>query len=120
MLTTAQKYIASRYEQAVGLRLDLDEVRAYLLAHGIPRTPAQVVHELDEVYAFAGYASSHAAPAQVSTAVLDRAIDRMSDRDVKLLPIPKATEFIGTKDLVAMTKRPYNGRNSQPTTGTTP
>jgi hypothetical protein len=90
MLTTAQKYIASRYEQAVGLRLNLDEVRAYLLAHGIPRTPAQVVHELDEVYAFAGYADSHQPPAHVSTAQLDKIIDRMSDRDVKLLPIPKA------------------------------
>lgn len=90
MLTTAQKYIASRYEQAVGLRLNLDEVRAYLLAHGIPRTPAQVVFDLDETYGFYGYAASHAAPAHVSTAVLDKIIDRMSDRDVKLLPIPKA------------------------------
>ena len=90
MLTTAQKYIASRYEEAVGLQLDLDEVRAYLLAHGIKRTPAQVVHELDTVYEFYGYAASHAAPAHVSTAVLDKIIDRMSDRDVKLLPIPKA------------------------------
>jgi hypothetical protein len=90
MLTTAQKYIASRYEQAVGLRLDLDEVRAYLMAHGIPRTPAQVVFDLDETYGFYGYADSHQPPAHVSTAVLDKIIDRMSDRDVKLLPIPKA------------------------------
>lgn len=90
MLTTAQNYIASRYEEAVGLRLNLDEVRAYLLAHGIPRTPAQVVYDLDETYQFYGYAASHAAPAPVSTAVLDKIIDRMSDRDVKLLPIPKA------------------------------
>jgi len=90
MLTTAQNYIASRYEQAVGLRLNLDEVRAYLMAHGIPRTPAQVVYDLDETYQFYGYAASHAAPAPVSTAVLDKIIDRMSDRDVKLLPIPKA------------------------------
>ena len=120
MLTPAQNYIASRYEQAVGLRLNLDEVRAYLMAHGIPRTPAQVVHELDTVYEFYGYAASHPAPAHVSTAVLDKIIDRMSDRDIKLLPSPTITGFTGTKDLVAMTKRPYNGRNSQPTTGTTP
>lgn len=90
MLTTAERYIASRYEEAVGLRLDLDEVRAYLMAHGIPRTPAQVVHDLDTVYEFYGYAASHAAPVHVSTAVLDKIIDRMSDRDLKLLPIPKA------------------------------
>jgi hypothetical protein len=90
MLTTAQKYIASRYEQAVGLRLDTDEVRAYLLAHGIPRTPAQVVFDLDETYGFYGYASSHPAPAKLSTAVMDRMIDRMSDREIKRLPIPTA------------------------------
>jgi hypothetical protein len=90
MLTSAQNYIASRYEEAVGLRLNLDEVRAYLLAHGIKRTPAQVVHELDTVYEFYGYADSHQPPAHVSTAQLDKIIDRMSDRDVKLLPIPKA------------------------------
>lgn len=93
MLTSAQKYIASRYEEAVGLRLNLDEVRAYLLAHGIPRTPAQVVHELDTVYEFYGYAASHQPPAPVSTAVLDKIIDRMPDADIKRLPIPKVREF---------------------------
>lgn len=120
MLTPAQNYIASRYEEAIGQQLDLNAVRAYLLAHGIPRTPAQVVFDLDETYGFYGYADSHKPPAQVSTAVLDKIIDRMADRDIKLLPIPTITGFTGTKDLVAMTKRPYNGRNSQPTTGTTP
>lgn len=93
MLTPAQKYIASRYEEAVGLQLDLDAVRAYLLAHGIPRTPAQVVYDLDETYQFYGYASSHPAPAPVSTAQLDRAIDKMKDRDIKLLPIPSAKAY---------------------------
>ena len=120
VLTPAQNYIASRYEEAIGQQLDLNAVRAYLLAHGIPRTPAQVVFDLDETYGFYGYADSHKPPAQVSTAVLDKIIDRMADRDIKLLPIPTITGFTGTKDLVAMTKRPYNGRNSQPTTGTTP
>jgi hypothetical protein len=88
MLTTAQKYIASRYEEAVDLQLDLDSVRAYLLANGIKRTPAAVVYDLDEVYGFYGYASSHPAPAKLSTAAMDRMIDRMTDADVKLLPIP--------------------------------
>lgn len=92
-MTPADRYIASLYESAIGLRLNLDEVRAYLMAHGIPRTPAQVVHELDEVYAFAGYASSHKPPAQVSTAQLDKMIDRMSDRDIKRLPIPTAWPY---------------------------
>lgn len=93
MLTPAQKYIASRYEQAVGLRLNLNEVRAYLLAHGIPRTPAQVVFDLDETYQFYRYASSHQAPAHVSTAVLDKIIDRMPDADIKRLPMPRLREL---------------------------
>jgi hypothetical protein len=93
VLTPAQNYIASRYESAIGLRLDLDAMRRYLLAHGIPRTPAQVVHELDDVYGFYGYADSHPAPAHVSTAVLDKIIDRMPDADIKRLPIPKVREF---------------------------
>ena len=93
MLTPAQNYIATRYEQAVGLRLNLDEVRAYLLAHGITRTPAQVVFDLDETYGFYGYASSHPAPAKLSTAVMDRMIDRMSDREIKRLPIPTAWAY---------------------------
>jgi hypothetical protein len=93
MLTTAQKYIASRYEEAVGLQLDLNAVRAYLLAHGIPRTPAQVVFDLDETYGFYGYASSHPAPAKLSTAAMDRMIDRMTDKEIKRLPIPTAWAY---------------------------
>jgi hypothetical protein len=93
VLTPAQNYIASRYEEAIGQQLDLNAVRAYLLAHGIKRTPAQVVHDLDDVYGFYGYASSHPAPAHVSTAVLDKIIDRMPDRDIKLLPIPTAWPY---------------------------
>lgn len=92
-MTPADRYIASLYESAIGLRLNLDEVRAYLLAHGVKRTPAAVVHDLDEVYAFAGYTASHPAPAPVSTAVLDKIIDRMPDRDIKLLPIPTAWPY---------------------------
>jgi hypothetical protein len=86
VLTTAQKYIASRYEQAVGLRLDLDEVRAYLLAHGIKRTPAQVVHELDEVYEFYGYASSHPAPPASTLAAIDKSISRQFAQNRRLAP----------------------------------
>lgn len=76
MLTTAQNYIASRYEQAVGLRLNLDEVRAYLLAHGIPRTPAQVVYDLDETYGFYGYTASHPAPPAMTLAEIDKLLNR--------------------------------------------
>lgn len=85
MLTTAQKYIATRYEEAVDLGLDLDAVRAYLMAHGIRHTPAQVVFDLDETYGFYGYTASHPAPANMSTEVMDRNIDQMKVREVKRL-----------------------------------
>ena len=85
MLTTAQKYIASRYEEAVDLGLDLDAVRAYLLAHGIKRTPAAVVFDLDVTYGFHDYVNSHPAPANMSTEVMDRIIDQMKVREAKRL-----------------------------------
>lgn len=85
MLSTAQKYIARRYEQAVDLGLDLDALRAYLLAHGIKHTPAQVVHQLDNVLCFAGYAASHPAP------VVDvRAYDRTTARKDWINPLAVA------------------------------
>ena len=85
MLTTAHKYIASRYEEAVDLGLDLDAVRAYLLAHGIKRTPAAVVFDLDVTYGFHDYVNSHPAPANMSTEVMDRIIDQMKVREAKRL-----------------------------------
>lgn len=116
MLTPAQNYIASRYEQAVGLRLNLDEVRAYLLAHGIPRTPAQVVHELDTVYEFYGYAASHAAPL-VNLDAIDRAIDRMTPQEIRCLPIPNTQELATPK--AGVYNRLTNIRQSYTTGATT-
>lgn len=86
-MTPADRYIASLYESAIGLQLDLDAMRRYLLAHGVRRTPAQVVFELDEKFCFYGYASRHPAPAPIDLDALDLAIDRMKDREVKRLPI---------------------------------
>ena len=61
-MTPAARYIASKYERAVDLGLDLEAMRRYLLERGIKRTPAAVVYDLDERYRFHGYASSHPAP----------------------------------------------------------
>lgn len=96
MLTTAQKYIASRYEEAVDLQLDVGAVRRYLLARGIRHTPAQVVHELDNVFCFTGYAASHPAPALVDLDDIDRAIDRMTPQEIRRLPIPNPRAIPGT------------------------
>jgi hypothetical protein len=79
-LTAAEQYVASKYEEGVDAGLDLDALRLYLLSHGIKRTPAQVVHELDEVYGFHQYASSHKAPPRPDVVELDRIIDRMPER----------------------------------------
>lgn len=56
--------------------LNLAQIRAYLLSCGIARTPAQVAHDLDHVYTFTGYASTHPAPVTQSVQAFDKAIDR--------------------------------------------
>lgn len=119
-MTPAARYIAAQYETGVDAQLDLDAMRRFLLTRGLKRSPAQVVHELDNVFCFTGYAASHPAPALIDLDDIDRAIDRMTPQEIRRLPIPEVVEFIGTKALVATTKRSYNGRNSQPTTGTRP
>lgn len=82
-MTPAERYIASRYEEAVDLQLDVGAVRRYLLAHGIKHTPAQVVHQLDNVLCFTGYAASHPAP------LVDvEAYDRTTARKDWINPIP--------------------------------
>lgn len=86
-MTAADRYIASLYESAIGLRLDLDAMRRYLLAHGVRRTPAQLVFDLDERFCFYGYAASHPAPAQRTYAEIDKELgreDRKPSRTTRL------------------------------------
>lgn len=64
-LTPAQNYLSRLYEHCVDLGLDLDAIRLYLLSRGIPRTPAQIAHDLDHVFCFTAYASSHPAVIEV-------------------------------------------------------
>lgn len=94
-MTPAVRYVASRYEEAVDLGLDVEAVRRYLLAHGIKHSPAQVVHQLDNVLCFAGYAASHPAPAHANLDDIDRAIDRMTPQEIRRLPIPNPREIPG-------------------------
>jgi hypothetical protein len=56
-LTPAQKYLASIYEQAVDLGLDVEAMRKYLLGRGVKRTPLQLEHELENLCGFYGYAA---------------------------------------------------------------
>lgn len=82
-MTPAARYVASLYETAVDANMHLDAIRCHLAAHGVPRTPAQVAHDLDTVYAFTGYADSHPAPSPSDTAALDRAIDSMTPKELR-------------------------------------
>jgi hypothetical protein len=77
------RYVGGLYETAVDADLDLDALRLYLLSHGIKRTPAQVVHELDETYGFHQYASSHPAPPRPNVVEMDKMIDRMSQQALR-------------------------------------
>ena len=102
-MTPAEKFIATKYETAVDAGLDVEALRLYLLAHGVPRTPAQVRHDLDETYGFFGYADSHPAPTMVSAEAWDKA----AGRKVEI-------------SLVATSKRSYNDRNRSTTTESRP
>jgi hypothetical protein len=55
----AARYIGSLYESCVDRGLDVAQIRDHLAAQGIRRLASQVVHELDNVYAFHGYSASH-------------------------------------------------------------
>jgi hypothetical protein len=75
-MNAAERYINRLYEQAVDRQLDLAQIRSHLAARGVVRSAFQVVDDLDNVYAFHGYAASHQpAPAQCVQA-FDKGIDQ--------------------------------------------
>ena len=76
-MTALQRYIAGLYERCVDAGLDVEATRLYLASRGVLRTPAQVDHDLEHVYSFAGYADSHPAPAKISLLAVDREIERL-------------------------------------------
>jgi hypothetical protein len=73
-MNAAQRYLARLYENFVDANLDVEAIRLRLAARGIPRTPAMVRDDLDNVFAFHGYAASHPAPAVLTLAQIDRQI----------------------------------------------
>lgn len=85
-MTPAERYVATRYEEAVDAGLNVEAVRLYLLSKGIPRTSAQVRHELDEVYGFHQYAEQHPAPAQRTYAEIDAELGREKPSKVDRRP----------------------------------
>jgi hypothetical protein len=88
VMNSAERYIASKYEKAVDQQLDVEAIRIYLRSHGIQRTQAQVIHDLDNKYEFYEYAKTHPAPPIVSMAEADALIDREENRRPRRLPLP--------------------------------
>lgn len=71
-------YLATQYENAVDRGLDVAAIHRHLLHLGIARTRREVVHDLEHVYQFHGYAATHPAPLPPDVAALDLAIQRMT------------------------------------------
>lgn len=84
MLTAAEKFVAAKYEAGVDAQLDLDAMRRFLLTHGIKRSPAAVVFDLDERYGFYGYAASHPAPPFQTYAEIDAGLRRSNQNTIGL------------------------------------
>lgn len=79
-MTLAERYLAGLYERAVDAGLDVGAIRSHLAAHGVLRSPVQVVDDLTHTYGFYGYATSHPAPPPPDIAAVDRAIDQMTSK----------------------------------------
>jgi hypothetical protein len=77
-------YLATQYEQAVDAGMDVEAIRRHLHHLGILRSPAQLRHDLDVTYAFAGYWASHPAPLPLDVAALDKAIDQMTTKQLNM------------------------------------
>lgn len=76
--TAGHAYLATQYEQAIDAGMDVEAIRRHLKHLGIVRSPAQLRHDLDVTYAFAGYWASHPAPPPPDIAAADLAIQRMT------------------------------------------
>lgn len=88
-LSTAEKYLAGRYEKAVDRNLNVEEVQAYLASKGINRSMTQVVADLD-YYGFYGYAAGHPAPRKQSVQAYDRMVDKSGPARSRLHELARA------------------------------
>lgn len=71
MTPSAFKYIGRLYESYVDRDLHLGQIGVELGKRGIRRTPCQIVHDLDNVFCFADYSTSHPAPEALTLAQID-------------------------------------------------
>lgn len=75
-LSPAQRYLSRLYEGCIDRQMNVQAIRLHLAANGIPKTPAQLQHDLESVHCFTGYAASHPAPPAQSLKAIDKAINR--------------------------------------------
>jgi hypothetical protein len=66
------KYLGALYEAAVDRGLNVVEVQAYLGSKGVHRPMIQIRHDLNHVFAFAGYVDSHPAPPILTATQYDK------------------------------------------------
>jgi hypothetical protein len=78
------RYIAGLYESAVDSGLDVQAIRLFLAEHGVRRTPAQIVYDLDTVFEFTDYADTHPAPPPDNLTAIDAAVEAMTWKEVRL------------------------------------
>lgn len=54
-------YLAKLYEQAIDQKLDVGQIHSYLIRKGVAVTRSEVVHQLDHVFSYHGYAAANPA-----------------------------------------------------------
>jgi len=84
-------YLAKLYEQAVDQRMDVGAIHAYLTRKGVAVTRAEVIHQLEHVFSFPGYAAANPAKPMLTYAEIDalmrkpaRRLPSSSDRSAVL------------------------------------
>ncbi len=80
----AFKYLGGLYKNCVDARMNVKEIQSHLASKGVNRSLFQVKQELTHEFGYSGYVEAHPAPARVNLAEFDRAIDRMTGRELRL------------------------------------
>ena len=74
------RYLAGLYESCIDAEMDVGAIHAHLTRKGVSVTRAEVVHHLDHVFKFDGYAKAHPAKPILTYAQADAAMRRPARR----------------------------------------
>ncbi|KAK0330134.1 hypothetical protein LTR94_034036, partial [Friedmanniomyces endolithicus] len=78
------QYIAGLYEHCVDADMDVEAIFAYMTRKGVSVTRAEVIHHLDHVFKFHGYAATHPAKPIVTYAQADAEMRKPARRASQL------------------------------------